>query len=298
MGQSLHAQPLFDNPAPQQMFQRQHFGLLGPVQEVLIEMASFTMDENMDWVPVNRQPVEMLRFDVQGYVTETETYDFMGQLEERSVFTRTGNLVTLQTVYDGSQSLLNIIEYNYSNQKLTEEIVRSAQANLIERWEFAYPTPTSMVSRHFDSTGNLLDWSEWKEEQPNKMSMYHYDAASTLLSKSIHDIDGLERESLHYDGQLVFLMRDHSTYDAIGNILEMISYDETNTEMSRTIYEYEGWDSYNNWLSQKASMSISLGEEGEAIEPGESPFFTMPMQIHYRTFKYGTSTRIPDFMLY
>lgn len=141
MGQSLHAQPLFDNPAPQQMFQRQHFGLLGPVQEVLIEMASFTMDENMDWVPVNRQPVEMLRFDVQGYVTETETYDFMGQLEERSVFTRTGNLVTLQTVYDGSQSLLNIIEYNYSNQKLTEEIVRSGSGELDRTLGICLPHP-------------------------------------------------------------------------------------------------------------------------------------------------------------
>lgn len=285
----------------QQLFNRESYLLFGPIQEEQIEAAAFTMNQSMQWVPTNRHLTLIRRFDLDGFLTESETYNLQGSLTEKSIYTRTGDLITLQTVYDTNQTVIRTHDYSYTNQKMSAEVVKDGSGKLLERWEYTYPAGMIAEIKHYGPTENLLDWSQMIEETPGKATVYAYDGSNKLLSKSIHDIQGNERESIFYDGDLMFQTRYVYLYDSYMNPLELTSYDDTQSEVLHNIYEYSDWDQYNNWLSQKLSMALSLDAMADLGSTGEIPGLpdsSMPLSITYRTFKYESTTGVEDFCLY
>ena len=113
--------------------------------------------------------------------------------------------------------------------------------------------------------------------------------SSSIKSRSVHtyNAQGHKIEITHYDfthGPGLGIDRTVETYDANGNILELITYytekvgDEADKPIpppSKRIYTYE-WDAYGNWVKQTQTLCTS--ETGKPVYE--------PSMVTYRTISY------------
>ncbi len=274
----------------QQIDDRESYSLLGPVQELITEVANVTLNPIAGgFVEGPRKLTTIYRFNSAGYQTEKEIYDIGGGLNEKTYYYQDDQGRTIRTeTYDAQGELMETVTFSYNGDGyLAEEIHRDAAENVTERWILSY-TGNMVVIEQYDGADNLVAKQEIHQLSDVNSEIYLYDENGDLESKSVYQMEDNRVESWHYDENLQLLTHIIVQYDDRMNPLEQWTYDENGTLATHMFYSYDELDEYQNWVKRTQSMAMPETIFGFGNR--------MPVSAEYRTITYFTS--VDDFILY
>jgi YD repeat-containing protein len=226
-------------------------GLKGRVKTVFTE----EQDLSGKWTVQKRKPSSTDYYNEQGSLTKNESYDYMGNLFE----------ITVYGYIDGERvSNYKDIEHEYNPPPIA---VASAPGSKAEsKFDPRYATK---YGYKYDDAGRLV------EEML-------YGSNGKLWTKYVYNYKGNQKETLAYDEEGTInpkhsLNQKHvATLDARGNEVEESYYDVSkNTVDEKYSYTYE-FDARGNWIKRTTSKWVK--------KDGKEYF--EPYSVTYRTINY------------
>jgi antitoxin component YwqK of YwqJK toxin-antitoxin module len=266
--------------------------LIGPVQTVRIETSQFS-DQAGHWVEGPRGPSVTTTYDVKGNRIERVTpdnktlytYNAQGDLRETVSYNPDGSLSgrTVYT-YDDKGELMETVSHNPDGSLSAKtSCIYDSRGNLTETVYYdAFDTIVHKVVYTYNDKGNLAEEEIYGSSGIKGRAVYTYDAQGNRTEKAYSDL-------AHGPG--LGIDRTVETYDANGNILELITYytqkagDPEEREIpppSKFIYTYE-WDTHGNWVKQTQTLCTS--ESGKPV--------CEPSLVTYRTITYYSEAETP-----
>ena len=182
-----------------------------------IEKVSFILDQNGN--PVKGEKLSTIRYNPEGYETETDIYNTKGQVEYVYTYGYKNHLrvKTTRYTYDGKADKYYTYDYNKFNNK-----TKSTRYNLSQDMDKYY-------TYEYDDSGHLVK-EKWYDKNGNEEYSVEYE----------YDENGhkTSAESYNEDDDLIY--KYQFKYDSSGNIIEEEKYDPDGdkTGIIQYIYRY------------------------------------------------------------
>lgn len=268
-------------------------GLLGPVQAVRVETAQFANHAG-HWVEEPRQLSVIRTYNVQGRWTAEMgprskalvLYNAQGALREIHIHNTENDSLVERIVYTYDAQARRVATRCYEAGGAMQEVryTYDVLGRLSEQITCDAVSCFDKIAYTYDSQGNLIEES------------FYYPDSSSIKLRLVHTYDeqGRRTQTESYDthGPALGVEKTVETYDAKGNILELITYytekigDEEGKPIpppSKMVYTYE-WDAHGNWVKQTQTLCIS--ESGKLV--------CEPSMVTYRTITYYAEAEISN----
>lgn len=183
----------------------------------LIDKINFELDSKGK--PQKGEKLSTQKYDKNGYLTETVTYNADGTIQSRFSYEYNNRGVrTVTTRFNSAGLPINIFKYDYNEHGNKTKAYRyDLNENLLEYYVYNYDNQSNVIEEiWFDATGKNIFTIEHKYNGERKSQTRTYDERGKLLYKYIFK------------------------YDNAGNIIEELKYDSYNdqTGIIQYIYKY------------------------------------------------------------
>ena len=182
-----------------------------------IEKVSFILDENGN--PVKGEKLSTVRYNSNGFITETDIYNSKGKVEYVYNYEYKNNLRVKTTRYtnDGKADKYYTYTYNKFNNK-----TKSTRYNLSQDMDKYY-------TYEYDESGNLIK-ENWYDKDGKKEYSVEYE----------YDENGRKTAAKSYNDEDDLIYQYNFKYDSGGNVIEEEKYDpdDDKTGIIQYIYRY------------------------------------------------------------
>lgn len=217
---------------------REREGLVGPVHTVVSEMAQLSRQED-HWVEEARVRLQASAYDAKGNLTEQTLYHPDGVLARKSVRTYgTRGTLTKEILYNPDDSIWRQTVYSHDSEgKISEAAHYAADGALAFKDIYTY-----------DAAGNLTEFLSLDPEgYPLRKNVYSYGPGGHVREQAVYDAD-----------DALPTARNAYTYDATGNLTEVITYGRAGTLSSRWVYTYDAKGNQTQWIEYRPDGSVSI----------------------------------------
>jgi hypothetical protein len=231
---------------------RQIDGYKGFVKKVVTERADLKRIKTK-FVESNRRREEDIEYDPAGNRSRQLSYDYIGGLlSEIAVYKK----------IDGDKVV--VYEAGDTPGSITVQLPSSdAEKKSDPRYAFKFKYKV-------DADGNVLEEAWWQSN-------------GDLWLRYVYSNNGNQKMELVFDGQGEMNQKYVSTFDADGNVRELVIFDVKNDKPSeKIVYSYLSFDSVGNWTKRS-----------ETAGDTDTKFTQKPREVTYRTISYyeGSKTR-------
>ncbi|MGA9994631.1 MAG: hypothetical protein WBP93_04405 [Pyrinomonadaceae bacterium] len=241
---------VFQASAQKQKSDREDAGLKGKVKTLATEVA-YISNQSGTWVEGKRQPSATESYDINGNLTKRDSYDYMGNPFQSSVY----------SYIDGDRvvSTHNThIQHDYDPPPSVSATPRPNQVSSTSN-----PQYTGKLKYKYDDKGNRTE-----------IAWYRNDGSLAVRDVSVFNPKGNRVEMTSYEANGSMRRKATYIYDAQGNITETL-YHSSRPLDERYSYTYE-FDAKGNWIKRKTFKWVTKN--------GRSYF--EPYEVTYRTIAY------------
>jgi len=182
-----------------------------------IEKVSFILDENGN--PVKGEKLSTIRYNPDGFMTETDIYNSNGQVEYIYSYDYQNNLRVKTTRYTKDGKADKYYTYDYNKYKNKTKSTRYNFSQDIDKY-YTYD---------YDDSGNLIK-ENWYDKSGKEEYSVEYE----------YDENGHKRTAISYNEDEDLIYKYKFKYDSNGNIIEEEKYDSDGdkTGIIQYIYRY------------------------------------------------------------